>query len=151
MIRVRAGTAADLPRLMEIAHRSPAAAQWSPAQYQNLLAPGAHREFLVIAEGGEVCGFLVGREAAGEWEIENIAVSAGVRRRGLGSRLLGEFLDRVRARGGSEVFLELRESNVAALKLYEKSGFVESGRRKSYYHDPAENALLLRFSFPEAK
>jgi [ribosomal protein S18]-alanine N-acetyltransferase len=149
MIAVRPGTAADLPQLMAIARHSATAAQWSPAQYENLVSSDTDREFLVVVEDGNVCGFIVGREAAQEWEIENVAVSGSARRRGLGSRLLSEFLDRVRARGGAEVYLEVRESNRAARELYEKWGFVEGGRRKSYYQDPPEDALLLRFSFPQ--
>jgi ribosomal-protein-alanine N-acetyltransferase len=149
MIAVRPGTAADLPHLMAIARHSATAAQWSPPQYASLASSDTHREFLVVVENGDVCGFIVGREAPPEWEIENIAVSGSARRRGLGSRLLSEFLDRVRARSGAEVYLEVRESNLAARELYEKWGFVEGGRRKLYYQDPPEDALLLRLSFPQ--
>src|SRR5215469_17239394 len=149
MIRVRAGTAADLTRLMEIARYSATSAQWAQVEYEKLARPESNREFLVVVEDHRVCGFIVGREVAGEWEIENIAISGEARRRGLGSRLLGEFLDLVRARGGGEVYLEVRESNHAARKLYEKWGFIEAGRRKSYYHSPPEDAMLLRFSFPQ--
>jgi [ribosomal protein S18]-alanine N-acetyltransferase len=150
MIRVRPGTAADLDALITIARHSATAAQWQAAEYEKLISPDSHREFLVVVEDEQVRGFIVGHEAAREWEIENIAVSGQARRRGLGSRLLGEFLDRVRARGGTEVYLEVRESNHAARKLYEKWGFVETGRRKAYYHNPTEDAMLLRFSFPQA-
>jgi ribosomal-protein-alanine N-acetyltransferase len=149
MICVRRGTVADLPKLMAIARRSATAAQWNRKHFESLISSGADREFLVVMDGNQVCGFIVGREAAREWEIENIAVSGPARRRGLGSRLLGEFLDRVRARGANDVYLEVRESNLAARKLYEKWGFVEAGRRKAYYQDPPEDALLLRFSFPQ--
>jgi [ribosomal protein S18]-alanine N-acetyltransferase len=149
MIHVRRGIAADFPRLMEIARHSATAAQWPPAEYEKLSSQDSHREFLVVVEDVRVCGFIVGREVAGEWEIENIAVSGDARRRGLGSRLLGEFVDCVRARGGTEIYLEVRESNHAARKLYEKWGFVETGRRKAYYHNPPEDAMLLRFSFPQ--
>jgi ribosomal-protein-alanine N-acetyltransferase len=149
MIRVRPGTASDLDALMDIARHSATAAQWRAAEYEKLISPDSHREFLVVVENDQVCGFIVGREVAEEWEIENVAVSGHARRRGLGSRLLGEFLDRVRARGGTEVYLEVRESNHPARKLYEKWGFVEAGRRKSYYHNPPEDAMLLRFSFPQ--
>ena len=149
MIRVRSGTAADLTRLMEIARYSATSAQWAQIEYEKLAKPESNREFLVVVEDDRVCGFIVGRGAAEEWEIENIAVSGDARRRGLGTRLMGEFLDRVRARGGTEVYLEVRESNHAARKLYEKWGFVETGRRKSYYQNPPEDAILLRFSFPQ--
>jgi ribosomal-protein-alanine N-acetyltransferase len=101
-----------------------------------------------VEQSGSVVGFIVGRQVADEWEIENIAVTGSARRCGLGSRLVGEFLDLVRGRRGKAVFLEVRESNRAARSLYEKWAFLEVGRRKMYYQDPAEDALLLKFIFP---
>jgi ribosomal-protein-alanine N-acetyltransferase len=153
MIRVRPARSQEVPRLMEIASHSPTAARWSQTAYAKLFAPDAPRELvgLVIDEEGQAKGFLVGRSVSPdnhEWEIENVAISGSARRRGLGSHLLGEFIRLVRERGGREIFLEVRESNRAALKLYEKWAFVEAGRRKAYYHDPPEDALILRFSFP---
>ena len=81
---------------------------------------------------------------AEEWEIENIAVADSARRRGLGTRLLGEILDLARASGAAAVFLEVRESNRAARALYEKWAFLESGSRCGYYADPQEDAILYR-------
>ncbi|HJX82827.1 MAG TPA: ribosomal protein S18-alanine N-acetyltransferase, partial [Candidatus Angelobacter sp.] len=103
----------------------------------------------VIEQDGVVAGFIVGRPLAEAWEIENIAVHGPARRRGLGSYLLGEFLNLARNRGGKQVFLEVRESNQAARSLYEKWAFIECGRRKSYYQDPAEDAVILKFCFPQ--
>ena len=76
------------------------------------------RQALVIETDG-IQGFLVARALDKEWEIENMAVSGPARRHGLGTRLLGEFLDRVRVAGAQGVFLEVRESNHAARALYE--------------------------------
>ena len=145
MIQVRHATTADLSRMMEIARRSVTAAQWNQDQYEQTFSTS--RVALVIEEAGHVVGFIVGRDAAGEWEIENIAVTADARRRGLGSHLVGEFLHYVRSSGGIQVFLEVRESNNAARALYEKWAFVEAGRRTGYYNDPPEDALILKFYF----
>ncbi len=101
----------------------------------------------MLEEDAVALGFLVARPLDDEWEIENIAVNGPARRRGLGTRLLGEFMTLVEKRGGKHVFLEVRESNRAARALYEKWAFVESGKRKSYYHNPEEDALVLKFSF----
>ncbi len=153
MIRVRPAQSQDVPGLMEIASQSVTAARWNEQAYAKLFAPEAPPGLvgLVIEEDGQAMGFLVGRSVDGqgdhEWEIENVAVSGPARRRGLGSHLLGEFLRMVRDRGGREVFLEVRESNQAARKLYEKWAFVEAGRRKAYYQNPQEDALILKFSF----
>jgi ribosomal-protein-alanine N-acetyltransferase len=106
------------------------------------------RTALVVEQDGSVAGFIVGRRVEDEWEIENIAVTGTARRCGLGSRLVGELLDHVRSRGGKSVFLEVRESNRAARSLYEKWAFIEVGRRKMYYQNPAEDALVLKFKFP---
>ncbi|MGB7583492.1 MAG: GNAT family N-acetyltransferase, partial [Terriglobales bacterium] len=77
-------------------------------------------------------------------ELENIAIAGPARRRGLGSRLLGEFLNAARSLGATTVFLEVRESNSAARRLYEKWAFSESGRRANYYRDPKESAVTYR-------
>jgi ribosomal-protein-alanine N-acetyltransferase len=147
MIRVRHATHDDLPRMIEIAQHAVTAAQWSPRHYEQVFSPG--RLALVIEQGGQVMAFIVGRAVSDEWEIENIAVAGNARRHGLGSHLLGEFLHHIRGNGASQAFLEVRESNVAARALYEKWAFIEAGRRKMYYQDPPEDAVLLKFSFPE--
>ena len=152
MIRIRPGDPADLDRLLEIAGHSATAARWSRQEYEKLFSPEPdfRRTLLVMEEEGLVAGFIVAHAVEREWEIENIAVRGQARRRGLGSHLLGEFLDSVRDHGGQAVFLEVRESNMAARKLYEKWAFSEAGRRKGYYQDPPEDALVFRFSFPSA-
>lgn len=155
MITVRQARREDVPRMMEIAAHAATAALWTAGAYAEFFASASRDSsdslsrpvILVIQEDENVAGFVAAREVAhngGEWEIENLAIIGSARRRGLGSHLLGEFLNLVRERGGSEVYLEVRESNRAARSLYEKWAFVEAGIRKSYYHDPQEDALVLR-------
>ena len=165
MVQVRLAVAADLPQLMEIASHSETAAQWNPREYQKLFTSetdaseysasetdasesGHSRTVLVIEQDGKVSGFLISHQLGGEWEIENIAVTGSAQRNGLGARLLSEFLNLVRGRGGRAIFLEVRESNLAARALYRKLAFVETGRRKNYYENPPEDALILQFNFP---
>jgi ribosomal-protein-alanine N-acetyltransferase len=155
MIRVRAAAPSDLARVMAIAGESASASDWPASEYEKVFAAetGPDRLLLVVEENGaeqigSVQGFVIGHHVAQEWEIENIAVSGPVRRRGLGSLLLEEFLRVVHAWGGTNVYLEVRESNQAARLLYEKAGFVQAGRRKAYYRHPDEDALVLRFLFP---
>ncbi|HMF91917.1 MAG TPA: ribosomal protein S18-alanine N-acetyltransferase [Candidatus Angelobacter sp.] len=152
MIRVRSARREDVPRMMQVAGHSATAANWNQEAYTGLFSPGAPAGLvtLVIQEDEVVAGFLVGRNVArDEWEIENVAVAGAARRRGLGSRLLGEFMDLARQRGGKHIFLEVRASNRAAQALYQKWAFVEAGTRRSYYQDPVEDALILRFTFPQ--
>jgi [ribosomal protein S18]-alanine N-acetyltransferase len=141
MIRVRCAAATDVPQLMAIGRSAAAAAQWSQEQYEQMFSSD---RVVLVAEDAEVLGFIAGRGIAGEWEIENVAVTEAARRSGLGSRLLAEFLHHIRCNSGREVFLEVRESNCAARAFYAKWGFIEAGRRKGYYHHPEEDALLLR-------
>ena len=88
-------------------------------------------------------GFLVGRELGDEAEVLNLAVKPGERRRGAGRELLQAALEEFRARGVSRVFLEVRESNEAAIAFYAKQGFSRMGRRPAYYRDPDEAAVLM--------
>jgi len=120
----------------------PTAAHWSLEQYQTACSESQpQRILLVIEEDGTIQGFLVARAVEHEWEIENVAIAAPARRRGLGARLLGHFLQLVRRRAGASVFLEVRESNRAARGLFEQFGFLESGRRTKYYRHPEEDAV----------
>ena len=145
---IRAATAADLPAMMALEKRASTAAHWSGAQYDALFrASDPARVALVLHDASGLQGFVVARLLSEEWEIENIAVAGPARRRGLGTRLLGELLDLAKAKGGAAMLLEVRESNYAARALYEKWAFVESGRRRRYYKDPDEDAVLYRIDF----
>ena len=144
---IRPATAADIAAMMTLGNHSATAAQWSRAQYERVFGGEAPRRVaLVIEEESELQGFLVAHEIEQEWEIENIAIAGAARRRGLGTRLVGEFLKRARSEGATSVFLEVRESNRAARLLYEKWAFEESGRRSGYYAQPQEDAILYRLS-----
>ena len=148
MSRVRPATLDDIRVLMAIEKESPTAAHWQESQYRAALEPGVapERVSLVIEEGA-VLGFIVARVLGDEWEIENVAVAGPRQRRGLGSRLVGGLLEVAQRRGVRSIYLEVRDSNQAARQLYGKCGFVPAGRRKSYYADPPEDALLFRYSF----
>ncbi len=147
-MNIRPATAADITRLIALERHAATAAHWTEADYQRIFAAGAPERLALVLEEEEIVAFVVARGVGDEWEIENVAVAGTARRRGLGARLLGELLRQLRGRGVSSVFLEVRESNVAARMLYEKWAFVESGRRTGYYRDPAEDAIQYRLTFP---
>jgi [ribosomal protein S18]-alanine N-acetyltransferase len=128
---------------MALANLSSSAAKWTAEQYHQILENSLPRRvMLVMEEESAVQAFLVGRALNAEWEIENIVVADSRRRRGLGRQLLEEFLRFSQGEGAETIFLEVRESNLAARKLYEKCGFAENGRRQRYYKEPAEDAIL---------
>jgi ribosomal-protein-alanine N-acetyltransferase len=142
---IRRATAADIPDLMALERDSATAAHWSMKQYETAFSlEPPPRVILIIQEDAGAQGFIAGRTLGEEWEIENIAVAGLERRRGFGTRLVGEFLDLARGRGADTVFLEVRESNLAARRLYAKWNFVARGRRKLYYHDPEEDAIVYQ-------
>ena len=145
MFAVRPASPADLARVLEIARAAAGAAQWTLSQYEKLCEPSPGRMLLVLDDGHQVQGFIAGALAGDHWEIENIAVDLPLQRTGLGSRLLCDFLNRIR-KPGQSVLLEVRESNTAARKLYERIGFVQVGRRTGYYHAPLEDALVMKHS-----
>ena len=95
---------------------------------------------------GEVISVLQWRLIGPEAEVLDVAVAAAHRRQGIASFALTEFLRLAQAAGVSEILLEVRESNFAAIALYTKFGFTTSGRRNNYYRDTNEAALLLRCS-----
>jgi ribosomal-protein-alanine N-acetyltransferase len=99
---------------------------------------------LVAVDGRDVTGYVVARAMADEGEILNLAVIAGRQRRGVGRALVRAALADLGARGARTVYLEVRESNDAARRLYEGLGFEVLARRRDYYRRPVEAALLLR-------
>ena len=143
---IRNATAADLAEMARVAGESPGAAHWTDQHYQSLFADAsssAPRLILVaIADDEATIGFVAARQVSLEWELENIVVSRRAREKGVGATLLTELLSRARNSAGESVFLEVRESNTAARALYAKLGFQENGRRKDYYSNPAEDAVL---------
>jgi ribosomal-protein-alanine N-acetyltransferase len=142
-MRVRPGTPEDIPSLIGLERQSVSAAHWSDDSYRQVFEQGiAVRIVLVMDDEGPVLGFLIARITGEECELENIVVASSSQRCGVGSKLMQELIGVARGQGATRVFLEVRESNVAARRLYERCGFIISGHRKSYFADPGEDAVL---------
>jgi len=96
---------------------------------------------------GELDGKIIAY--AGAWvsfnqaEVMNVAVDSDFRGQGVGTLLFGELINAVKARGATAITLEVRPSNTAAIKLYENFGLKSVGRRKGYYIDNGEDALIM--------
>ena len=132
---IRPATREDLPVIAEIQNGAPDAAHWGPETYLDY-------DCVIAEQQKQVAGFLVSRQLApGEREILNLAVTPPFRRQGVARRLLMHELNR----GKNALFLEVRESNHAAIELYRQHGFSPSGRREAYYHDPIEAGIVMRF------
>jgi ribosomal-protein-alanine N-acetyltransferase len=145
--RIRAARPDDGLALSLIEHSS-FTDPWSPAGFREAMKSSG--SFGFVAERGEtILGYLFGREVTGEGEILNLAVAAPFRRAGIGNRLLQAAMAWLAERGVREVFLEVRESNQAAQRLYLGNGFRIVGMRAGYYRNPPEGALVLRRSLEE--
>ena len=123
------------------------AAPWTAGNFRDALAAGYSA--LVGEREGRIVVFGVMMIAPGEAQLLNLSVVPDSRREGLGRMLLAQFVDDARRLGAEQMFLEVRVSNVAAIRLYETSGFAPIARRVSYY-PPApetgvrEDALVMR-------
>ena len=104
--------------------------------------------FLVAEEDDEILGYIGILTVLDEGEITNVCVRPSARRRHVGARLLEELLGRVETGDVAVIHLEVRESNAAAIALYEKFGFVRDGLRRNYYEEPKEDALLMSRKAP---
>jgi ribosomal-protein-alanine N-acetyltransferase len=131
--------------MMALANQSESAGRWSVEQYDLIFADSTPRRIALVVGGQSLIqGFLVASVLDLECEIENIVVANSERRNGFGKQLLNEFLRVSRGAGAKTVFLEVRQSNLAARTLYERASFVESGRRQGYYKEPEEDAILYQ-------
>lgn len=113
--------------------------------YEETTNPTAR--FFVAKENGKLIGYIGSNNILGEVFITNIAVLKEFRRKGVASALLNELIKNCREEKASYLTLEVRKSNISAIKLYEKFGFAHVGERKEFYSDPTENALLYTLDF----
>ena len=141
---VREAGVSDLARVWAI-EKASFADPWGASEFRSVL-DSPPTIFLVAADAGQkaVLGYAVALTVLDESEILNIAVDPEFRGHGVGGLLLDAALAEVKARGAVAVFLEVRESNEAARKLYRSRGFEELSRRRGYYRMPVEDALVLR-------
>ena len=100
--------------------------------------------WLVALEGENVIGYVGSQTVMGWTDMMNVAVHPDHRRRGVGKALIEELIRQLQAQGSENLTLEVRASNENARALYALLGFAEVGRRKNYYRNPKEDALILR-------
>lgn len=100
--------------------------------------------WLVALEDDQVVGYIGSQSVPPEADVMNLAVAPTYRRRGIGRSLMQALTEVLHSQGIESLFLEVRASNDPALALYGEFGFTEVGRRKKYYVNPTEDALILR-------
>jgi ribosomal-protein-alanine acetyltransferase len=153
---IRPAVPADVRFMTMLGQGIPTAAYWTKDQYAALFGAGAAERLVLVAEDIKLSadqpkpfrlflGFLVARHTAAEWELENVVVGLSGQRNGVGTKLLSALLAKARETNSEAVYLEVRESNAPARNLYARAGFEQAGRRKAYYKNPAEDAILYRW------
>ena len=141
-------TAAHLPQVAALEKECFPADPWSEATFRAALDDPRAAILLAEGESGEILGYAVLFTVLDEGNLDNIAVAPACRRQGVADALLGAIAGFGREHL-STLTLEVRASNVPALALYEKYGFMAVGRRKNYYTDPKEDAVLMTLTFAE--
>jgi ribosomal-protein-alanine N-acetyltransferase len=130
-----------IPAILEI-ERSVNAAPWSERSFRNELTH-PNGVFLTVFNEGRIIGYGGFWMVVDEAHITTVAISSEWRRKGIGLRLMVELLRRAKKKGMACSTLEVRAGNDAAIKLYEKLGYVGSAKRKAYYPDNKEDALVM--------
>ena len=100
--------------------------------------------WLVAMEEEQVAGYIGSQTVCGETDMMNVAVHPDHRRKGIAEALILALIAELKTMESHCLTLEVRASNTPAIALYEKLGFSEIGRRKNYYRNPREDALILR-------
>jgi len=142
-VKVRRMEAHDLGRVMEIEQQS-YTMPWTEATFRGLLRRMDADLLVAETEDGDLAGYAVSWAVLDQGELGNVAVAPEWRQRGIARRLLDAVIVRAAARLVKELFLEVRVSNSTARQLYLSYGFREVGRRRNYYLEPVEDALVMR-------
>ena len=100
--------------------------------------------WLVAEVDGVVAGYVGSQTVLDAADMMNLAVSPDYRRQGIGQALVNALVEQLRENKVIALLLEVRVSNAPAIALYENLGFEQVGRRPQYYHNPREDALILR-------
>jgi ribosomal-protein-alanine N-acetyltransferase len=144
-ITIGPATREDVPAIVAI-ERAAFSDPWSARSFGDALDHSSIFFSCARRDGVGVVGYVVAWFVADEGEIANIAVAPSVWGMGVGRALLDAALDAAERRGINAVYLEVRDSNERARRLYESRGFEEVGRRRGYYRRPVEDAIVLRRS-----
>ena len=140
-VDIRALTIGDLNTIESIERRS-YATPWSRSMFAGELAKPASL-CLGAFEDDRLAGYLITSRYVDAWHVMNIAVNPAFRRRGIATALLERLFELTDDGGRRGYTLEVRVSNKGAIKLYERLGFTARGKRRGYYTDNREDALVM--------
>ena len=100
--------------------------------------------WLVAEDNGKIAGYVGSQAVLDAADMMNLAVSPDYRQQGIGQALICGLIEHLKRKKVIALLLEVRASNTPAISLYETMGFIQVGRRPKYYHNPREDALILR-------
>jgi ribosomal-protein-alanine N-acetyltransferase len=143
---IRRLTYADLPQVIAIERRA-FPTPWSLAMFVLELSKPSGICLAALADE-KIVGYLVCSRYDTVWHLMNIAVDDRLRRQGIASALLVRLFE-LADKPNAQYTLEVRTSNDGAIQLYERFGFRSAGRRRAYYHDNREDALIMWRTVPE--
>ncbi|MBR6230425.1 MAG: ribosomal protein S18-alanine N-acetyltransferase [Lachnospiraceae bacterium] len=135
----------DLDQVMEIEEESFSIPWTANGFFTFLIREDAL--FLVSEDDNKINGYIGLICAPPEGDITNVAVRSSERNKGIGKALVSEMISRAHEKGVDDIFLEVRVSNVPAIRLYEAYGFENMGIRKNYYERPTEDAFIMKRSY----
>ena len=141
-LTIRKMTLDDIPAVVELDQRS-FSLPWPERSFRFEITENPASHCWVAEAEGKVVGMIVVWLIVDEAHVATIATHPDFRRQGIGKNLLGYALRDLIGKGARSSFLEVRESNVAAQDMYRKFGYKESGRRRRYYKDNDEDAILM--------
>jgi ribosomal-protein-alanine N-acetyltransferase len=155
--RVRIAEATDLAGVLEMERSIAEAPHWAEAEYAAIVNADSYRDgvqgmvkrcLLVVEAEGRLLGFAVGKVvgsgAERMAELESVAVEIAARRSGVGRALCEAVVAWSRGQGAAALELEVRAGSGGAIALYAGQGFVAVGRRRGYYREPPEDAVMMR-------
>jgi ribosomal-protein-alanine N-acetyltransferase len=119
---------------------------WSKKAFQESYVKD-YAYFFVAEIDKEIVGYVGLYKMGNDGDITNIGISSLHRRKGIGYKLMSSVLDFAKRENMEHITLEVRESNIPAIALYEKLGFVKVGIRKDFYEKPVENAIIYQYIF----
>jgi ribosomal-protein-alanine N-acetyltransferase len=137
----------DLEEVLAI-ERASFSMPWSRGAFLYEIQQNRVARCRVVRDGGTIVGYLCVWEIGDEIHVTNVAVHPSRRRQGIARGLLAGLLAEAQARDVRLVVLEVRPSNREAIGLYESFGFRVTGRRRGYYYDTGEDALVMEARFP---
>ena len=149
-LEIRSAKLPDIEAIFTLERATPTAPHWPNSAYHAIIAAeifSPRRCLLVASVNGQptLLGFAVGVvHPAGDSELESVAVAETLRRRGIGSALCAAVAEWCAKQGAREMLLEVRASSVGAIALYKRLGFDAVGRRPRYYHQPVDDAVVMR-------